>query len=122
MENLVQIFLRSLRTGTVTAKYPAAPDPPPPGFRGRPVVDTARCAGTAHCVAVCPSGAITLTAAPGGWRWQLDVARCVFCGLCAEACPAEAITMSREFELAVRDRRDLVTVVQYQAAAPEVDA
>jgi formate hydrogenlyase subunit 6/NADH:ubiquinone oxidoreductase subunit I len=57
-----------------------------------------------------------------GWAWELDDARCVFCGLCVEACPTGALVMSQEFELAVRDRSDLVTLVAFTTDEQEGEA
>jgi Ni,Fe-hydrogenase III small subunit/Pyruvate/2-oxoacid:ferredoxin oxidoreductase delta subunit len=100
---------RGIRTGVLTTRYPAgAPqgaDSLPPTFRGRPVIDQARCrdgAGDA-AVAICPTQALQATMA--GLR--LDLGRCIQCGLCAAVCPA-AIRMTPEFELAVRQQTDLV--------------
>jgi Ni,Fe-hydrogenase III small subunit/formate hydrogenlyase subunit 6/NADH:ubiquinone oxidoreductase subunit I len=111
----VNIFRKSLATGLVTTGYPATPEPAPPAFRGRPRLDPGRCTGEARCAEVCPSGCITVTRDPAGAGrvWTLDLAPCLFCGLCAEVCPTGAITLSGEYELAVRDRRDLVTRVAF---------
>ncbi len=43
----------------------------------------------------------------------VDYGLCIFCGLCAEAARAEAVQVTREFELAVRDRRHLVMGAEY---------
>ena len=111
---MLNIFRRSARTGLVTTAYPDAPDAPPAAYRGQVLLDAARCVGDGACARVCPSGAIGVAAdSDGGWAWDLDDARCVFCGLCAEACPTGAIALSTEFELAVRDRADLLTRVTF---------
>src|SRR5215207_5612009 len=114
MENILRIFLRSLKIGTVTRRYPDVPDPAPPGFRGKPVVDTSRCVADGACVAVCPSGAISTVAEVDGHSWQLDYARCVFCGLCAEACGQGAIVITPDYELASRTRHDLQVVIHHR--------
>ena len=111
----MNIFRKSLAAGLVTTPYPAVAEAAPPAFRGRPILDPARCTGEARCAEVCPSGCIGVTAdaAGAGRVWTLDLAPCLFCGLCAEVCPTGAITMSGEFELATRSRRDLVTQVVF---------
>jgi formate hydrogenlyase subunit 6/NADH:ubiquinone oxidoreductase subunit I len=45
----------------------------------------------------------------------------MMCGLCVAACPFDAIEMSHEYELATRDRADLVRVLlrDVDAAGPK---
>jgi len=38
----------------------------------------------------------------------MDMTRCLFCGLCVQACPVDALAMTREYEWAVSDKRDLL--------------
>src|SRR5262245_41188628 len=115
---MMNIFRKSLKTGLVTTGYPDVAEPAPPAFRGRPALDVTRCTGEARCAEVCPSQCLTVTADPatGGRVWELDLAPCLFCGLCAEVCPTGAITMTGDFELAVRDRRDLITRIVFPGA------
>ncbi len=95
-------------TGTVTLPYPLAPHPPAPGFRGRPVIDPAKCIGCGGCAANCPAREI-LIADPCQEQRVIRYLgrRCTSCGRCAEVCPEKAITMSEDFELATNDVRDL---------------
>ena len=98
-------FVRGLRRGVVTTRYPARPDPSaaflpaPPAFRpsrlDRRVAD--------RLAEVCPSRAL---------RREddvliFDVGSCTACGRCQEAAP-EAVTSSAEFELATTSRASLV--------------
>jgi ferredoxin len=98
-------FVRGLRRGIVTTRYPARPDPSaaslptPPAFRTQLLdADIAD-----RLTRVCPSRALhreddTLI---------FDVGACTACGRCREAAP-EAVTASGEFELAATARADLV--------------
>jgi hypothetical protein len=98
-------FVRGLRRGVVTTRYPARLDPSaaglptPPAFRAQ-FLD----ADIADRLArVCPSRAL---------RREDDtlifvVGACTACGWCREAAP-DAVTASGEFELAATERADLV--------------
>lgn len=98
-------FVRGLRRGVVTTRYPDRPDPSagdlptPPRFRaGQLTADVAR-----RLVRVCPSRAL--------WREDdvlvFDAGACTGCGRCERAAP-EAVTASGEFELAVTARDHLI--------------
>src|SRR5438128_1680980 len=102
-----------------TTGYPAVPEPAPPNYRGMPELDTTRCDGNAACADVCPSEAIEVERpASDSWRWRLDRARCIGCGACLDACRPGAIAISPAFELAVRDRAELVTTVRFAPGRP----
>jgi hydrogenase-4 component H len=113
---VLRLFQRSLGGGVVTGTYPGEPEPAPPAYRGQITLNVERCTGDGACARVCPSDAISVGREDEGWVWELTDARCVFCGLCQDACPSQAIIISNEFELAVRDGRDLVTRVRFVSA------
>lgn len=50
-------------------------------------LDVTRCTGCGACVAVCPTGALTLVAD----RASLDTALCRGCEVCVQACPVGAL-------------------------------
>jgi formate hydrogenlyase subunit 6/NADH:ubiquinone oxidoreductase subunit I len=98
-------FLRGLRRGVITTRYPArlepsaADLPTPPAFRPQRLnADLAD-----RLCGVCPSRALR--------REEdvliFDVGACTACGRCREAAP-EAVTASGEFELATATRGHLV--------------
>ena len=98
-------FLRGLRKGVVTTRYPAERDiwaaqlPTPPAFRSRLLtIELAE-----RLAACCSSGALRRE----GSDLVLDLGACTACGRCAEV-GGEAVVRSGEFELAARDRRALV--------------
>jgi formate hydrogenlyase subunit 6/NADH:ubiquinone oxidoreductase subunit I len=98
-------FVRGLRRGVVTTRYPAKPDPAaaavptPPAFRPREL--TRRDAD--RMVAACPRAALR--------RREdvlvFDVGACTACGRCAGVAP-HAVTPSGEFELATSSRSALI--------------
>jgi len=100
---------RGLRTGIVTTKYPRAPERMPDAYRARVVVDAERCDPRAcrACADACLPAAIAVEQG----TLRLDVGRCITCGYCIDACPSGAVQLRNDFELAVRARADLITVV-----------
>jgi len=91
------------------------PDPraaSPIGFRGKPLIASADCAGGCEaCLASCPTAAITLNPV------AIDLGRCVLCGDCEPACPSARISFSNDVRMAATDRQAL-TVSQPR---PELD-
>jgi Ni,Fe-hydrogenase III small subunit/NAD-dependent dihydropyrimidine dehydrogenase PreA subunit len=88
----------------------------PDRFRGRPLLEPARCTtGCGSCAAACPTSAIHTE------PLRLDLGACVFCGECAEACPDGAIHMTPEHRLAARRRQDLVLDGSEQRLATALD-
>ena len=101
-------FVRGLRRGVVTTRYPARSDssaallPTPPAFRPpqltREIAD--------RLVAVCPSRALSRA----DDALIFDAGACTACGRCAGAAPS-AVTSSGEFELAATARSALVKTI-----------
>jgi ferredoxin len=121
-------FVRGIRRGVVTTRYPARPDesarflPTPPAFRPRAL--TRETAG--RLVGACPSGALRLVKGEGpggtgggsppcgeeagGDTLVFDVGRCTACGRCAAEAPY-AVTSSGAFELAATTRSVLIKTI-----------
>src|SRR5229473_974496 len=94
---MFQILKKTFDSGLVTIGYPDAPARISDHFRGAPRFDFAN------------------------WRdareVTVDYGLCIFCGECSAADTSGAVRMSRDFELAVRDRRNLVTIAEYEVMA-----
>ncbi|MGH3401927.1 MAG: hypothetical protein ACRDRJ_05295 [Streptosporangiaceae bacterium] len=99
-----QWFLRGLRRGVVTTRYPARPDPSaaalpgPPAFRPQALTRATADA----LVGACPSRAL----ARSGFTLMIDIGACTACGRCRAVAP-HAVIASGEFELAAADRAGL---------------
>lgn len=110
---MFKILNETFRTGIVTCGYPKTAASIAEGFRGLPKIDFSAWHDALPAAAVCPTGAITVKDRGGLRDVTVDYGLCVFCGLCAEATPEGAVRITPEFELAVEDRQELVSVAQY---------
>jgi formate hydrogenlyase subunit 6/NADH:ubiquinone oxidoreductase subunit I len=98
---------RGLRTGIVTTRYPARPEPQPDGVRNLLVLDASSVqrADAERYVAVCPTGAITATDS----EFRLDLGRCIQCGRCVDLGINGMFRFTSQYEVATRSRADLLT-------------
>ena len=103
---MIDILRARLRLGQQTVEYPEGPARFPERYRGRPLLDGARCEDACGlCAETCPTDAIRDV---GRSSMALDLGRCVFCGECSEACRHGAITFTRDYRLSMRTREELV--------------
>ncbi|MGH7919643.1 MAG: hypothetical protein ACREQM_06825 [Candidatus Dormibacteraceae bacterium] len=98
-----------LHTGIVTIRYPRRPEPQAPGVRNRLVLPAAGVPpeAAARAAAACPTGAL----AHRDGQLRFDLGLCVQCGRCIAAAPASGIAFAPDYEVAVRERQDLVEEV-----------
>ncbi|MFA7174314.1 MAG: 4Fe-4S dicluster domain-containing protein [Kiritimatiellia bacterium] len=103
---MLKIILARLQQGHHTIKYPDGPPPQlPDRLRGYPVINADKCRqGCRICVELCPTGAISVTEQ----HPAIDMGKCLFCADCVPACPEQALTFSDGYQLAARERQDLV--------------
>lgn len=109
---MFKILKQSIEIGIVTNSFPGVIADPPDGFRGRPVIDYARCTACDKCAETCPTTAITVEAkAPAESNQKilsLNYGDCIFCGECEVACP-EAIRLTTDFQLATSKKSELLS-------------
>ena len=97
-----------LRAGKVTLPYPTKAAPVPERFRGRPILNAAKCIGCAGCANNCPAREILVYDVCQEVRILKYLGRrCTYCGRCADVCPEKAITMSHEYENATNNIGDI---------------
>lgn len=98
-------FLRGIRRGVVTTRYPAEAEPSARLLPTPPAFDPRRLTGAIADAAVqaCPSGALTRD----GPFLVLDIGACSACGRCIAAAGGAARRSGR-FELAATERQQLV--------------
>lgn len=104
---MIRWFLRGVSRRRLTTRFPRAPEPAPPQYRARALLDPD---GTDseqawRCAEVCLPNALSRN---NQGRLQLDAGRCIGCGLCVEACGSEALAIDSRYELATRSRARLV--------------
>lgn len=104
----------------VTLQYPDQRWTLPENYRGVPALPvdpktgTDRCIACGACVRICPEQVLAIESEVGEDKkrklteFTIDASRCMWCGLCAEVCPTGALVMSKEYELAVGSREDMV--------------
>jgi len=99
-------FIRTrLQQGTRTGEDPRATASFPERFRGRPVLDPARCSDCRECQARMPSRLLQIG---GEGRARLDVGASLFAPEEATACPNGAITFTSEHRMASGTREGLL--------------
>ena len=100
-------ILHRLRHGCQTMAFPDGSPPALPDRHGGALrINASKCIPDCNaCQPVCPTRAISRAA---GKSVLLDLGKCIFCAACVEACPENAITRSDDYQMAVRNRNDLV--------------
>lgn len=109
---MFEILRKSLATGVVTSDYPRIAPEVAANARGLPEIDYAALQNPQAAVDVCATGALTFEDKGEQRTVHFDLGRCTFCGFCAEIEPA--IKMTNACQLAVLERRQLVTTAKYK--------
>jgi Ni,Fe-hydrogenase III small subunit/ferredoxin len=110
---MFKILNQTLKTGIVTIGYPHAPAVVSERFRGAPHFNFEHWGDARPAAEACPTEAISIAESDSARRVTVDYGLCIFCGQCAEANTDGAIQITRQFELATKERRDLVLAAEY---------
>jgi Ni,Fe-hydrogenase III small subunit/Pyruvate/2-oxoacid:ferredoxin oxidoreductase delta subunit len=112
---MLSILKRALTGGVATNAYPTVVGEPPDGFRGKPVINFARCTACDTCARACPTSALAVQADVEDATRKIvsiNYGDCIFCGECEAACP-EAIRLTKDFRLATARKTALITRALY---------
>jgi len=115
---MFKILQKSFKVGTATAGYPSVAPRLAEQFRGCPEFDFEAWSDARPAAEACPTGAIAIKDTNGTRQVTVDYGRCIFCGECEAASADGAVRMTRNFELAATDRRDLIHIAEY-ALSPD---
>jgi Ni,Fe-hydrogenase III small subunit/formate hydrogenlyase subunit 6/NADH:ubiquinone oxidoreductase subunit I len=110
---MFHIFQKSAQTGLVTIGYPQKPAQISAQFRGAPAFDFSTWRDARPATEACPTGAIHIQDSGARRTVTVDYGLCNFCGECAEADVSGAVKITQNFELAVRQRGDLIVTAEY---------
>jgi Ni,Fe-hydrogenase III small subunit/formate hydrogenlyase subunit 6/NADH:ubiquinone oxidoreductase subunit I len=111
---MFKILQKSLSVGSATVDYPRIAPRLAEQFRGCPQFDFAAWSDARSAADACPTGAIAVSDSDGLRQVTVDYGRCIFCGECERASADGAVRMTRHFELAATDRRDLILTAEYE--------
>jgi Ni,Fe-hydrogenase III small subunit/formate hydrogenlyase subunit 6/NADH:ubiquinone oxidoreductase subunit I len=111
---MFKILQKSFHVGSATADYPNLSPRLAEEFRGCPEFDFEAWSDARPAAEACPTGAISFRDSDGLRTVTVDYGRCIFCGECEAASADGAVHMTRRFELASSDRRDLLLTAQYR--------
>ncbi|MCD7779254.1 MAG: NADH-quinone oxidoreductase subunit I [Candidatus Gastranaerophilales bacterium] len=98
------IVLKNGFKSDVTLMYPEKKKILNDNFRGKIKYNKEKCIKCRLCQKVCPSkGTITIDK-----EFIIDFSQCIFCANCVENCPKGALQITKEYELASKNKKDLI--------------
>lgn len=107
IKELIKGLLTVLKNGLkedVTLEYPEKKKSLNNNFRGKIKYDKTKCIKCKICQRVCPTkGAIEINK-----TFKINYSQCIFCANCVENCPKGALTISKEYELATKNKNELI--------------
>ncbi len=124
MLRALAMTIRNAFRTPVTVKYPTERPEMPARYRGRHIFYDQLCIGCSLCAKVCPNNTIIMLERPDEkdpklkHRPIIDLNRCIFCGYCAEVCPAKCLFMGRGYEMAGKDKAELLFTYRGMIESP----
>jgi len=117
--------VKALIKGPYTTKFPRLPSIPPETYRGKMVFDAEECVGCGACREVCPAEAIEIIDEVKEGKGKRRLIRhfddCIFCGQCHYECiTGEGTRITQEYDLAVKDRREAVDILEKDLVICEI--
>ena len=108
--------LKSLFKKPVTSTYPLNKSEMPDRYRGKIIFHPELCIGCKMCVRDCPSNAIIINSL-GDKKFEavFNLAKCIYCAQCVDSCMKKALESTKEFELAVLDKKNLKVIFSADA-------
>lgn len=104
---MMQQVLRSLFKKPATINYPLVKTDMPDKFRGKLIFHPEKCIGCKLCMRDCPANAIQIKKVGDKFEAEIDLGKCIYCGQCVDSCMKKALEMTKEFELASLERKNL---------------
>jgi NAD(P)H-quinone oxidoreductase subunit I len=97
----------------ITVQYPDEKLKVSDRFRGILENDVSQCIICMACARACPVDCIEIDfQKEDGKRklvkYDIHIYKCLFCGLCIEACPKGCLTMTKNYEFAQYDKKNLI--------------
>jgi ferredoxin len=92
---ILKVIAGNAASAPATVRLPGQV-PEPARFRGRVVIDPAKCVACGTCAYVCVSNAITGSDSGEAYAWAYEPGRCAFCARCLDHCAGGALSMEEQ--------------------------
>lgn len=92
----------------VTLLYPEIKPEIPDKFRGSIVLNPEKCTGCKLCAKICPALEVLKFDTKAKKLVSIDISRCIVCGNCVYNCPNGALSITKQYELATNNKKDLI--------------
>ncbi|MHA1713923.1 MAG: 4Fe-4S binding protein [Candidatus Ranarchaeia archaeon] len=108
VSGIIMEIIKNIFRKPSTTDFPFKPIVPADGYRGKQEINYELCIGCGLCSRDCPAKAIEMVDVDGVNKPLFYLDRCIFCEICAEHCPRDAIEFTKQYDLAVKDKDQLI--------------